>query len=500
MSQPRPSSVVVPIAPRGDQTLIFWARRRHDARFLGGFFAFIGGSIDPEDATQNLSSVDSLPPEFTAAHIACAARELFEETGILVGSEGLFLSDQEPLRSLRRELLAGSISFARIVEQFGPIPTHRFIPIGHWVTPEAYELRFDSCFFAIEFTDAELERVQRYQPELQETELEVAEWIRPADALDRFYKGSRVMNLPVRRVLEALTTTRAQGIFVREDTEESALDAARIMHGLSVIPVRTATLPPATHTNTFFVGEDDFVIVDPGAHGEVELDRLRDVLREAIALGRHPRAIIATHHHPDHIGGIDPLAREFSLEVWAHPRCAERCATRLQTPISRLLRHGDRITLGSTALETLHTPGHADGHLAFIHEATEVVLAADLVASQGTILVDPDDGHMGDYLDSLRRVHALEPRALLPSHGGVVSNARALLEHYIDHRLAREEKVYRALVEAGESRPMDLVPIAYEDTPKPLWPLAARSTEAHLIHLVELGRATSARGRYSAQH
>jgi glyoxylase-like metal-dependent hydrolase (beta-lactamase superfamily II) len=104
-------------------------------------------------------------------------------------------------------------------------------------------------------------------------------------------------------------------------------------------------------------------------------------------------------------------------------------------------------------------------------------------------LVEKHDGDMALYLASLARMKALNPACLLPAHGGVIVDPAACLDHYVAHRLAREERVAEALAASGEGAPVDLVPTAYADTPRMLWPLAARALEAHLIHLRARGRA-----------
>ncbi len=258
---------------------------------------------------------------------------------------------------------------------------------------------------------------------------------------------------------------------------------------LRVMPVRTPTLPPATHTNTFLIGTGEAVLVEPASPYEDEIGRMLQWVDEARAEGVRMAAILATHHHPDHVGGATRLAERLSLPLWAH----EMTAQRLQGAVrfDRLLEEGERIELSGptpTALTAVHTPGHAPGHLCFIDEATGILIAGDMVASVGTIIVEPVDGDMTLYLDSLRRMIALEPAGLLPAHGGVIETARAMLEFYIEHRLMREAKVFEALEAHGPGRPVDIVAQAYDDAPKAVWPLAVRSIEAHLIKLEREGR------------
>ena len=216
---------------------------------------------------------------------------------------------------------------------------------------------------------------------------------------------------------------------------------------------------------------------------------IRDRVQEGRLKGLEPIAILATHHHPDHVGGADALRDRLELPIWAHAMTAQRLEGVVD--IDMLIQDGERIVLEGptpTALSALHTPGHAPGHLCFTDEATGIMIAGDMVASVGTIIVEPYDGDMLLYLESLRKMSTLEPTALLPAHGGVIEEPQAKLSFYIEHRLMREKKVLHALKARGKpSRPRHLVADAYSDTPKHLWPLALRSIEAHLIKLEREG-------------
>jgi glyoxylase-like metal-dependent hydrolase (beta-lactamase superfamily II) len=257
-----------------------------------------------------------------------------------------------------------------------------------------------------------------------------------------------------------------------------------------MLPVRTPTLPPATHTNTFLIGTKEAVLIEPATPYREEQDAMVQWVQAARLRGIEPVAMIATHHHPDHVGGAMALRERLQLPLWAHAMTAQRLDGIVE--IDRSIQDGERIQLDGptpTALTALHTPGHAPGHLCFIDEATSIMIAGDMVASVGTIVVEPSDGDMLLYLESLRKMSALEPAGLLPAHGELIQDPQAILSFYIEHRLMRERKVLDALEARGKaSRPRHLVASAYDDTPKTLWPLALLSLEAHLIKLEREGR------------
>lgn len=271
--------------------------------------------------------------------------------------------------------------------------------------------------------------------------------------------------------------------------------------GIRTLPLKTDTLPPATHTHCYLVGEAAFVVIDPGSKDPQEQARLARAVQDRIERGGQFDAIILTHQHRDHIGGVAALAKQFEVPVWAHPRTAEQLA---HIEVDRLLEDGARIDLGADSMQCLHTPGHAAGHLCLFHARSNSLLVGDLVASEGTIVINPPDGHMGDYLRSLERARALGARQLLPAHGAPIDDPAALLTYYLDHRHAREADVLAALAHLSENpsaplpgvTPAELVPEVYHELPAEIWPLAARSLLAHLIHLVETGRAREDGGRY----
>jgi len=119
-------------------------------------------------------------------------------------------------------------------------------------------------------------------------------------------------------------------------------------------------------------------------------------------------------------------------------------------------------------------------------------VVGDMVASVGTILIQPGDGDMRVYLEQLARLESIPARLALPAHGEPIDAPSALFRKYITHRQMREAKVYDALGRAGEEGKglQDLVADVYGDTPVHLWPIALLSLRSHLDKLLYEGRAT----------
>ncbi len=299
--------------------------------------------------------------------------------------------------------------------------------------------------------------------------------------------------------------------------------------GAWCLNLETPTLPPATATNTLVLGTDRLLVVEPATPHAREQARLDALLDELQAEGRRPYALALTHHHVDHIGYARALADRLGVPIYAHAQTAARLDFEVES-----IDEGWRCDLGGgQVVEALFTPGHAPGHLVFWEHATAVAHVGDLVAGEGSILIDASDGgDMSAYLDSLRRMlarcrgpagelratpgdadcDALLDRAsdagvdrrgsarpgprFVAAHGPVIEDPVALLDGYIRHRLDREAKVRSAVAEGGARAFQQILASAYADTPEVLWPFAAMALEAHLRKLVADGVLVSVAGGY----
>ena len=249
-----------------------------------------------------------------------------------------------------------------------------------------------------------------------------------------------------------------------------------------VIPLKSPTLPPATQTNMVVLGVPG-LIIDPAATLRDEQLRGLDMLRTQKRQGVTHQAVFLTHHHHDHIGAAERFSQDLSLPIWAHERTAEL----LNFPIHRTFSDGEAIPTASGAESgwvAVHTPGHAPGHLCLWNEGTRQLVAGDMVAGVGTILIDPEDGDMGLYIKSLQRLAALKPQFIYPAHGPVISEAEDWLLFYVKHRNEREAKVLNAIETNGSSVEAVLAK-AYDDVSPKLHVLASRSLESHLQKLIK---------------
>jgi endoribonuclease LACTB2 len=258
--------------------------------------------------------------------------------------------------------------------------------------------------------------------------------------------------------------------------------------GISVFPVRTPTLPPATHTNTYILGSGQLTIVDPASPWPDEQERLAQVIETRVASGERVERILLTHHHGDHVSGAAVVQQAWSVPIVAHRQTRELLIGTVV--VDQLLDGGDVLTCGSSIFDVHHTPGHAPGHLVFQDQKTKAMVAGDMVAGVGTIAIGPDDGHLGQYLASLQAMRRLKPSCLHPAHGPPLRKADELLAYYIAHRHERTAQIQAALDQLGTAAPIDIVPLVYPELPDTFWGLAAGQILSHLRWLAEHDRAS----------
>jgi glyoxylase-like metal-dependent hydrolase (beta-lactamase superfamily II) len=200
-------------------------------------------------------------------------------------------------------------------------------------------------------------------------------------------------------------------------------------------------------TNTYVVGEDPAFVIDPGPADERHLAAVRSAAEERGGLA----GVLLTHSHGDHADGAALLD-----------------AAVVQGPF-----------------EAIPTPGHAADHVCFV--ADRVCFTGDLILGEGSSIVPPGGGSLVAYLDSLRRIRGLDLELICPGHGPYVTDPRAKIEEYLEHRLEREQRLLAAL-EAGERSRARLLDLVWDDVPAQMRPMAAIAMEAHLEKLEDEGK------------
>ncbi len=266
----------------------------------------------------------------------------------------------------------------------------------------------------------------------------------------------------------------------------------------------TANNPgPFTYTGTgvFIIGDKEVAVIDPGP----DLTEHRAALDAALA-GRQVTHVLMTHHHIDHSPLAVPLARDHGCEIYGYGlqmREPEGGEVRLEAGDDLTfkpdveIRDGDVVTGAGWTIDVIHTPGHTSNHMCYALREENTLFSGDHIMGWSTSVVSPPDGHMGDYLESLRKVQQRHFDKVRPTHGPVIEDVDTFIDAYIDHRLTREVQILAA-IEAGHTIIMNMVKHIYTDIDKRLYPAAAHSVLAHLIHMRETGRV-SAQGKDGLQ-
>ena len=222
-------------------------------------------------------------------------------------------------------------------------------------------------------------------------------------------------------------------------------------------------------TNTWVVGGDPSVVIDPGPDIPSHLEEV------AGAAGR-VSAILLTHRHEDHATGAPALAEMTGAPVLSFGNGG---ATRL--------RDEQVLTFGDLSLVAFHVPGHTTDSVSHLEPESRALFTGDTVLGRGTSFIDPPEGDVAAYLRSLRRLRDLDAAVIYPGHGPAVFRVREKLDEYLHHRVERERQVLSALGDDARTAE-ELVPVIYAGYPKEAWPLAACSVLAHLLKLETEGR------------
>lgn len=484
MSIPKDASAIILL--KDDKVLL--AQRNPKLAFLGGWHAFSGGKLDKTDSEIAVKNCQDFELQ---RFIVCAVRELFEEVGVLIVRHGDKLTKGQRA-SLHNDLVSGRSTFGEILDDWGLwIDAEDFQYTGFWTTPKFSPVRFKTRFFMAECPP-------KQTPYAAITELQNIEFIEPKEALKLWQGGEILISPPVLISLQELAESRVRSqkskvknLLEKSEKLDGKIDYLEINSRHLVIPLKTPTLPPATHTNCFIVGRREFIVIDAASAEVDEQAKLHQLIDELIAKGGVCKEIIVSHLHQDHHGGEVALQKylreKYSVNVplSTHPLTAEKL---LHLKFDKFIEDGEVYYLKDETgftfrLETLHTRGHAQGLLAFYDAEFGFLISTDNVVGAGTVVIAEPEGNMRDYLQTLERLKNLPNlKHLCGSHGSAIFDAKSKIEEYISHRLEREKQVIEA-IENGAKTPEEIAGKIYVDLKPELFRLAAASVSAHLTKI-----------------
>ena len=242
-------------------------------------------------------------------------------------------------------------------------------------------------------------------------------------------------------------------------------------------------------TNTYLFGEKEIAVLDPGPLIDEHIETIQRIAGAPI------RWVLVTHTHEDHSPAAAALASITGAELlgWPAPEGKHQDATFAP---DRVLEDGEEFATGELTLKVVHTPGHASNHVCYLHVGMNMLFTGDHVIDGSTVVINPPDGNMKHYLQSLQRIKDLQCGALAPGHGEVIEDPERAIDWIVDHRLEREAKVAAALAANPGLTTHELVPHVYKDVDKKLYGWAERSLLAHLLKLEDDGSANRVAERW----
>ncbi|MDP9933100.1 MBL fold metallo-hydrolase [Variovorax paradoxus] len=520
---------------------VLMTRRSDTASFAPGAYVFPGGHIDEADeAAKRIAARRPTQSGIQLTQALTAIREGFEELGVLLARH----ADGSPVRtediaSMDRSTTSPISFVAQCEERQLVLAADQVFSLAHWITDRDLPKRFDVPFLVARMPEGQV-------PTADESEQFEPCWVRPADALARHDAGSFFMIFPTVRTLQRLATYASVDAVLQacapKDGAEKPLwtscpragllrgQEARYMetespygelalvcpdgqmlHALdwqSERPVPllgnvqrlTAPNPGAMTgpgTNSYIVGDaaTGYLVIDPGPNDAEHIGRLWRATQGDI------RMIVCTHSHADHSPGAAPLqalCRETKPPILGLSS-APTARSSARFAAERELVDGERLVLSGTTsqgervthtLRAIHTPGHAANHVCLLLEEDGLLFSGDHILNGSTTVVDPPDGDMNAYLDSLDKLDAACEAGgidfILPAHGYVIGSARAAIAQLKAHRLKREAKIASAMKKLPDGTPEDWLALAYDDVPQRMWPVAARSLAAHVARIRQL--------------
>lgn len=229
-------------------------------------------------------------------------------------------------------------------------------------------------------------------------------------------------------------------------------------------------------TNTYLLGVDEVAVIDPGPAIDRHMDAIVDAAAGSI------RWIFVTHTHPDHSPAASPLAGRTGATLVGRPGPDGRHQDKTFLP-DRIPEDGETIATPEFELRAIHTPGHASNHLCYRHARLKWLFTGDHIIDGSTVVIDPPDGNMADYLRSLEKLKREDIVAIAPGHGDLMEHPGEVIDWIVDHRMRREAKVASAVALHPGSSLETLVRHVYDDVDSSLHPVAERSLLAHLEKL-----------------
>ncbi len=538
--RPAATLVVVRDGANGIETLLLRRAERGDQN--SGAWVFPGGLVDAGDRASHpccagLDDGEASRRLGVAAggldYVVAAVRECVEESGLLFAIDAQGRPADAAAATIshwRAQLHRGDRALHEVFREAGlRVDAGRLVYLSHWLTPLGRAKRFDTRFFIARAPAGQCAAADG-------SEVTEHRWVNAALALAPG-SGYKLMT-PTHKTLELIggfATVEAlmgwacmprdvplvmprvghgrDGVRPVMPDEPAWAELGRIDpeghgHGCYDIqpgePVRLSerlvrvtanngNVMTGPGTNTYLVRGDRnrWAAIDPGPADAAHVEAIL-----AAAPGPITR-IFVTHTHLDHSPACALLKARTGApaagRIAAHPQWQDASFVP-DTPLAG----GERVVLGDgCTLRVIHTPGHASNHLCYLLEEEKTLFTGDHVMQLSTVVINPPDGDMADYLASLRGLLDEDLDWLAPGHGFLMREPRRAIEAIVAHRLKREARVVDALQALGPASTEALLARVYADVPARMHPIALRSLTAHLFKLRDEARALEHDGRWA---
>ena len=551
--KPRPAATIILARNSADGVEVLMMQRTTAVDFATGMHVFPGGAVDPTDHHPEMASLcvdldDARASQMLGieqgglAYWIAAIRECFEESGLMLGYRAerelvrLQGEDADRLAKLRLEMAQNKLTFADILktEQFRAA-TDRIAYYSHWITQAGRPKRYDTRFFVAQAPEG-----QTAEQDNHETVGQV--WVRPEQAIEMNKAGTIELMFPTIKTLESLTPFKEveelleyarlpkpkvliapftatardgkQHILIPGDfayTEVRKIDpenkgTARsfIEPGQSVTIGERITRVTAANpgmmtgpgTNTYLIGDAQtgVAVIDPGPLLDEHIENILNAASGPI------KWILCTHTHIDHSPAAKSIKEKTGAQIYGRPAPAFPNQDQTFAP-DYVITHDQVLNIAGTTLRVIHTPGHASNQVCFLLEEQGMLFTGDHIMQGSTVVINPPDGNMAQYLESLKLITKYSVNYLAPGHGFLMTNANEIVERLIIHRMGRENKVLAGLRASSQPLPLEeLVKHAYSDTDRRLHKVAMRSLQAHLDKLLSEGRVQHQNGTWSLTH
>lgn len=517
----RPAATVLLLRDTPDGIELLMTRRSTTASFAPGAYVFPGGGIDAADALAHpLAARRATQSDLHLTQAIAAIRESFEELGVLLArhADGSMASDADIAALDRKAPFAAQCAARGLVLAAADVYV-----LAHWITDRDLPRRFDVPFLVARMPDNQA-------PVADEAEQFEPVWVSPAKALAQHRAGSFFIIFPTIRTLERLQDFKTvdavlaacageqplwtscpragwlagqEARYMEHETPYGELELTspdgQIVHHLdwnTLQPVpllRNVTRLTAPNpgvmtgpgTNSYLVGDPGtgYIAIDPGPDDPQHVERLWR------AAGGDIRMIVCTHSHADHSPGA-PLLQALCRArppILGLPSQATARPDSAFTP-DRELHDLETLAVEGNGtrhtLQVLFTPGHAANHLCLVLVEDGLLFSGDHILNGSTTVINPPDGEMNAYLESLDKLtaacaeHGID--FILPAHGYVIGSAPEAIAMLKAHRLKREAKVMKVMQAYPQGTMEEWVQHAYDDVPPRMWPVAQRSLLAHV--------------------